>query len=281
MSAALHIAGEAEKPTAEVYTVTPAVAKRWLTRNVRNRALKPGKVNAYARDMVAGNWHMTGEAIKFDTEGALADGQNRLHAVIKANIPVDMLVVRGIAPEAQHVMDSGAKRSASDQLVMAGVKNPMALAATARFALSEPAAGFTSTGIPKSTVTNSEIADFIADHGDALQRAAEIAQHYYPAIDMPPSVLAIAWMHFSNIDVEAAGLFFSGIADMRTDGPGDPRLTLARRLGTIRKNRERLSQVGYLSLIYRAWNAWRKGQSISNLPTHIGKELVKVPERLR
>lgn len=279
---ALKIADDATaQPTAEIYTVTPAIAKRWLSRNVRNRKIKPGSINAYARDMIAGKWRLTGEAIKFDTNGALADGQNRLHAVIKANASVPMLVVRGIDPDAQLVMDSGVKRSVMDQLVMNGTKNPAVLAAAARFALSEPAAGFITDGIPKTTVTNSEIAEFIEDQGEALLQAAEIAQHYYPAIDMPPSVLAVAWMNFANIDIVAAGEFFSSIADMKTGGAGDARLAFARRLGTIRKNRERVPQVAYLSLIFRAWNAWRSNQTIKNLPTHIGKELVRVPARLK
>lgn len=274
---ALKIAEEAAAPTAEIYTITPAVAKRWLTRNVRNRKVKPASVAAYARDMAAGRWKLTGEAIKFDTNGALSDGQNRLHAIVKANVSVTMLVVRGIEPDAQAVMDSGVKRSISDTFTMQGETHPTIMAAAARLALGEPAAGFGNVTTSKANVTNSEIAEFVDEFRSELIAGAKVAAHYYPSFDAPPSVLCIAWMRLSVRDIAAATEFFTSIADCRTDGPGDPRLALIRRLSTIRKNRERLSQVGYLSLIFRAWNAWRSDQLMANLPTHIGRELVRVP----
>jgi len=32
------------------------------------------------------NWRMTGEAVKFDKDGVLLDGQNRAHAVIRVDV---------------------------------------------------------------------------------------------------------------------------------------------------------------------------------------------------
>src|SRR5690606_39031073 len=142
-----------------------------------------------------GAWQITGEAIKFDTNGALADGQHRLSAVVESGASVDMLVVRGVAPEAQTVMDSGAKRTASDALTLVGQKHPAVLAAAARFALREPGAGYVAADDAVRNPTNTEIADFIAQNPE-LHQAAEIAQHYYPSFDAPPSVLAVCWMRF-------------------------------------------------------------------------------------
>lgn len=275
---ALHLAEASAEPTVEIRTVTPAVAKRWLSRNVRNRKIRPSVVDGYARDMAAGSWKLTGEGIKFDTNGALSDGQHRLAAIVKANTSVPLLVVRGVEPDAQDVMDSGVKRSASDALVLKGKSNPTILAAVARLALREPAAGYTAERI--SAPTHSEIADFIADMGHAIERAAEIASHYYPAFDAPPSVLGVCWMRFSAIDHEAAAQFFASIADMQTNGTGDPRSALIRRLQNARRNNERLSQVVYLSLIFRAWNAWRTGRTVAKFQSESRGEQVKVPTRL-
>lgn len=264
MSKNLHVVPVASEPTAEVYKVTPAVAKRWLSRNVRNRPIRKGEVAKYARDMKAGAWQVTGEAIKFDTNGALADGQHRLTAVIESGATVNMLVVRGVSPEAQAVMDSGNKRTAADALHFGGVKNPTIVAAAARLALSEPGAGFAEKRT--HSPTNTEIAAFVDEH-PRLKFAADMARHYYPAFDAPPSVLALAWMRFEGAAGPfAAGEFFDAVAESSTDGAGDPRAALIKRLNAARRQRERLESSAYLSMIYRTWNAWRDGRKLARLP---------------
>lgn len=274
---ALKIATEADAPSAEIYKVTPTVARRWLSRNVRNRAVSQTAVDAYARDMASGAWHITGEAIKFDTNGALADGQHRLAAVIKADATVHMLVVRGLDPDAQAVMDSGKKRSASNALQIGGIKNAATVAAAARLALREPGAGLTVERI--SAPTNSEIAEFIDGHLE-IHRAAEMAVRYYPAFDAPPSVLTLSWMRFAAIDMKDCAEFFIAVSDMQTKGSGDPRLALIRRLANARRNRERMEPAMYLSLIFRTWNAVRTGRSLNKLQTESHGGVVAIPRHL-
>ena len=50
-------------PTIEagVQTVTPKMAIRWLEANQGNRNIRERVVTAYARDMLAGRWRLTGE----------------------------------------------------------------------------------------------------------------------------------------------------------------------------------------------------------------------------
>ena len=275
----LTVADIVTEPTAEIYTVTPAVAKRWLARNVRNRPVGQLDVAKYARDMAAGNWKLTGEAIKFDTNGALADGQHRLMAVIKSGASIPMLIVRGVEPEAQNVMDSGRKRSVGDQLTLAGTKNATMIAAAARLALKEPAAGFVTEQTSAHVPTNSEIVAFI-EANPRIHRAAEIVGHYYPAFDVQPSALILAWMRLSEIDLEAAGVFFHSIANSATNGQGDPRLALIRRLANARRNKERLNSRDYLSLVFRTWDAWRRGRSVNKFQTESRGSYVQPPKRL-
>lgn len=96
----------------EVVEVTPRTAAEWLTLNRRNRRARTLLVSKYAADMAAGQWRMAGEPIKFDTSGNLLDGQHRLSAVMLSGATVTMLVVRGLPPESQAVMDSGSARTA-------------------------------------------------------------------------------------------------------------------------------------------------------------------------
>jgi hypothetical protein len=99
-----------------VKSVSPALAKEWLVRNVvNNRKLRPAWVTYLAEQMRAGNWHPTGDAVCFRVgDNALLNGQHRLHAVIRADISIKMLVVEDVTETAFLHMDRGAGRTISD-----------------------------------------------------------------------------------------------------------------------------------------------------------------------
>lgn len=69
-------------PVFTIETVTPMKAARWLKRNIANRRVSPKVVRNYAGDMSRGEWLLNGEAIKFDRDGNLLDGQHRLGAIV-------------------------------------------------------------------------------------------------------------------------------------------------------------------------------------------------------
>lgn len=96
--------------------VTPDQATKWLEGNTHNRALRQNVVERYARDIKAGKWRLTHEAIAFGPDGCLIDGQHRLWAIIEANTPARLLVVRGVSLEALRVINSGLVRSTGDHL---------------------------------------------------------------------------------------------------------------------------------------------------------------------
>jgi hypothetical protein len=58
--------------------VSPTLARQWLEHNTCNRPLKPERIEAYARDMAAGEWRITGEMFKFATDGRMLDGHEPL-----------------------------------------------------------------------------------------------------------------------------------------------------------------------------------------------------------
>ena len=248
------------QPVATVATVTPTDAKRWLDANTHNRSLRPMVVAAYARDMAAGRWQFNGEAIKFATDGTLLDGQHRLHAVVKSGATITVLIVNGLPAETQDVMDSGAKRQASDALRLAGVKNSTTTAAIARLALNIDISGGKKITNGRA-FTHPEILDFLDSHPGVID-AAVAAAHYRTKIDMQASVLGYAWWRLGNVSAKATGEFFETIANSQTSGKGDPRAALISRLNSARRNNERIAQQAQVSLLFRAWNAWRKGQQV-------------------
>ena len=66
--------------------------------------------------MINGDWQLTHQGIAFDTTGRLIDGQHRLHAIIEAGVPVQILVTRGCSASSFSILDRGANRRPSDIL---------------------------------------------------------------------------------------------------------------------------------------------------------------------
>jgi len=93
--------------------ITPDMAQEYLKFNTENyRSLSKDRVISYASDMKNGRWQFNGESIKFSENGQLIDGQHRLQAIIRAGVPVDMLVIRGVKDDVD-IYDIGAQRSQS------------------------------------------------------------------------------------------------------------------------------------------------------------------------
>lgn len=99
---------------ASLYLVTPEIALKWLESNTRNRKLYQNVVERYAADMKAGRWLITGDAIQFDTGGAIINGQHRLWAVVESGTPAHLMVAFGLPPESVAVLDDHLKRNLAD-----------------------------------------------------------------------------------------------------------------------------------------------------------------------
>lgn len=258
-----------------IETVKPETAREWLTLNVNNRHFRPRIVSAYARDMAAGNWRMSGEAIKFSTSGNLLDGQHRLHAVIEADVAVPMLVVRGVDEAAQAVMDTGAARSPGDALKLLGeATHYSAVAAAARLAILYNLGVISGNGVK---VTNTEIIDFVMGNPD-LRTAVDLATSWRNQIDIPLSVMSMATWRLLSVDPDNCILFFSQLAEKTNLTSRDPILALINRLAEIRRSGRRVERGDYLSLLFRAWNYWRTGRLVSSLPVRVNGGAVDVPD---
>ena len=144
---------------AQPILVTPEMAAAYLAANKRNRPLRKARVERYARDMSEGRWQMNGETIIISDEGNLLNGQHRLEAVVKAAVPVWMMVTSGVPESAFSTMDAGLTRTAGDVLGMKGILNFNQVAAVARICLNYK------DGVSLSTPrTNLEIEEAIELH---------------------------------------------------------------------------------------------------------------------
>lgn len=90
--------------------ITPEMALAYLEKNINNRPRIYAHIKKMARDMKNGVYKITHEAIAFDILGVLADGQNRLEAIVEAGVAVLMPVVRGLPQDAKLSMGTGKTR---------------------------------------------------------------------------------------------------------------------------------------------------------------------------
>lgn len=261
-----------------VTSVGPELAERWLERNSSNRPIRQRDVDKYARDMAAGNWQMTGEAIKFDVSGTLLDGQHRLWAIVDSGQTIRMTIVTGLAPESQSVMDSGTKRTAGDALHLSGFKNPNNVAACARLGFAYDnghltRARSTISGNDIATPTHAEIRAWVDFNPEVS--ACVGATSRWPGRSR--SAAATALLILRRIDPLEASLFIDRIIDLDFDGTGDPAKALYERLLNSKTMREHLSSVTEMHMIFRAWNAYRDGEQMRKMMVRSSQTVFEVP----
>jgi len=122
--------------SARVYTISPALAEHILkNRNGANRKPNAAKIDEYIHAMETKRWPVTGSTIVFSKSGFLLDGQHRLLACIRSQVPLTTFVVFNISDAAFAMIDIGRKRSNVDAFTIARVPNPSTAAAAARWVM--------------------------------------------------------------------------------------------------------------------------------------------------
>ena len=239
------------------------IAKRWLTRNVRNRKIRTTTVQRYRSDMEGGRWTFAADPIRFDSDGNLIDGQHRLAALAETEgITLPMLVVRGLPEAAQSVMDQGGRRTPGDQLSLKGVKDANAVAAAVKqYLIWSEGLLFRDNKVVQATITTPRIEQWVDENPDPLanfQRIISLTKQN----DAPPSIAGAAALRFMQVDAAATVQFFTLLA--RGAGTeGHPIVTLDKRLQRNRREGLKMAGRDYLSLFILAWNAWRDERQMS------------------
>jgi len=272
-SSATSIAVGPNGETAQYVYVTPEMALEFLAANIdRNRNVKKSRISGYVRDIQSDNWVLTGEALKFDVRGRLIDGQNRCHAIVSAGRGAWVLVVRGISEEALVVLDSGSARNTGDMLIITGLAeraDAKDVGAIARLHVAWKAGDVKHAASHiggSAQLTKTEMAEAVMSIPD-IEFAARHARLMYRYLRLPVSALGVAFLEFSALDVDDTVEFFNRIRDGIQNGPGDPFLTLSRRVSNdLHGGASRRILPGQaLFYLFRTWNAFRSGETLIKL----------------
>lgn len=184
--------------------ITPERARHYLKRNRTNRAVKEDNLIKITNDLINGNFKLSHQALAFDWNGNLIDGQHRLMAVVESNISANMYVAYNCDPENFKIIDCGTSRTTSDVLKRAGANSYAAVGAAIRLILwaSVRYATNRTEGAVKLrkhyTITNSETVEFFEEHKNLIQILTAKTGHLR---HLNPSLLpsaTIAFMFIAN-----------------------------------------------------------------------------------
>lgn len=261
--------------SAEIVNVTPAQAREWLESNQVNRNLRQGAMLAYRRDMEEGRWVLTAEPIHFSRTGRLLNGQHRLTALAGSTgvKSVELMVVTGLPDQAQILMDQGASRKASDALIIAEghVKNSTLAGSISRWYRLVPQMGPDLNPVAlRGQTSTAELVETFRNNPDIAQ-AAERAAYFRKHVPGSATAIGYTWLHLNRVDSEATAEYFAGMIDMEWSWPSDPRKAAYRRLQIMQRDPDmkasRDTGVMVASVLTRAWNAWRKEESMDTIMT--------------
>ncbi|MBU0958563.1 MAG: hypothetical protein KKB31_01330 [Nanoarchaeota archaeon] len=207
--------------------VTPTLAERWLNnKNIHNRLIRERLVEQYALDMKRGNWGKTHQAIAFDENGDLIDGQHRLAAIMRSGKTINFLIVQdlpttqtistnGISSQiaTQLLVDQGAKRTAGDQLSLVFNLENSALKASIVANIAALAKGHK---ITLSVPIIKQVYDIYASEIEAICKHKKNTRWLGNSPVL--AIFAIAARCYRNETLEFENHYFSG-EDLKKDSP--------------------------------------------------------------
>ena len=120
---------------AQVMNVTPEMATQWLRSNTANRKPSQAAVKRWAEIMKAHSWKLCSDAIAFDVNGVLINGQHRLMAVIESGMTQPFLVAYNFPAESKEACDIGKKRQLHEILTIGGYDISQLHASVCKFLL--------------------------------------------------------------------------------------------------------------------------------------------------
>lgn len=228
--------------TSRVVSITPKAAQTILGvgtegpgLNSHNRGRKPSKIREYATDMSSGQWHLTGDTVKFTKSGLLGDGQNRLYACIRSRKSFRTHVVFGIDDAVFPWLDKGRQRSIGDDFFVDGMDNPQLLAHVMRwlelFRLDQVK--------ERTTFSRAEIREAYFNQGydhELLSVAMERGLDVQKATNTPRSLASALYYLFAKKDRALADEFFDAWSSGTHPGRTAPIVKANRTFAKIMKD---------------------------------------------
>jgi hypothetical protein len=237
--------------------LTPSLARALLARNPENRRVSEMNVSKFARDIVNGAWKFNGEPIIVAADGSLNDGQHRCLAVIEADVPIMVVIVIGTDRDTRFTIDQGKNRMAADYLSMNGHTDANALAAAGGYVWQHEQHGrLSAQGLYRAT--KGEVLATIDKYPSIAASLTAISKKGCDNVGGRSLLAFCHWTFAQSAGLVAADAFVDALITGSNLSARDPVLYARNRLMA---ERGRLKASEKAELIFRAWNASRRGET--------------------
>jgi len=265
----------------EYVEVTPDIAFGWLNGStVDNRFITQSTVHKYARKIMAERWMVTGEALKFDPEGNLLDGQHRLWGFIETGLESAVfLCMYNVPKDSQPFMDQPKPRTPANTMEMKGLTNGRLLAATVRQINEHEHGLMPGSNQWRVQLDNEESYQYTQTHPDVIKSVDAVADTRGLRDLGKPATIAFTHCVTHRLNPTIAEDFWRRVAEADYDGLGDPVQRLRERLIIAKRQPHSLiSPTMAAAFIFKAWNAAVRGRTIGNLNwVQRGEKMEKFP----
>jgi hypothetical protein len=248
--------------------ITPSMAKSILENNFKNRKVHQNRVDQYANDMLNGKWKSnTGEVLKITKSKRFVDGQHRLHAVIKANIPVEFYIITNVDDDVFDVLDSGRPRNTSDIFYISEVKNGNGISSMINQYLVLKKGFISAQSASRQKNTSQDILSFYNENPEYYQLVYSYVSSWYHSFGkvITCSTIGGYYLFLKDIDEDDAKKFMN---ELCTGADISNNCILLLRHKLINDRTSKLTKMPVKlkhAFIIKTWNYFRTNQKVNIL----------------
>lgn len=272
--------------------MTPADAARLLENNTVNRKLSRPRAAALAAMIERGEWQLDGNPVKIADDGTVIDGQHRLRAIADSQTEgVPLILITGLPAETRLVTDTGRSRTFADYLEIKGVPNSLSVAAVVRgfWNHSNGLFDWHDSILKRPIPSHLQLWELYEKRRPDFEEAVSRSNMVIRSVRVSRATMATGWVVLGDVECSQCGSvdddldeFYEQLA-LRSKGPqSDGALVFVRLMNRRGAGREiETGRMSYtpaeqLALLFKAWNAYREGRTVSTLMWRRGG---KTPER--
>lgn len=258
-----------EGMVARIELVTPDKANGWLERNLTNRRMQKNRVLRLAKAMRNGEWNLNGQSIAFDYNGNMVDGQHRLQAVVKSQMPIWSVVVYGVPPEGQETTDTGKVRTLTDMLYRRGYPRPDRLSSIAKWLWRYENGFMIRPPSPDQAMTIQQGLEVVETH-PGLHQSLLVGEQVGRALGLGQGVFGMLHYVLTDVNSQEVDFFFERLKDGQGLIEGDPLYHLRQLISNLMRanskaTREKISGEYLAAVTIKTWNAYIRGDKVNSL----------------
>lgn len=261
--------------------ITPSIAKQFLEGNVSNRMVNHHVVNQYSADMTKGQWKIdTGEVIKISKSNIILDGQHRLLAIVKSNVPIYFHVAFDVEDSVFDVLDTGKIRNTTDIFKINGIqKNTLLPSIIMQYNHILANKYYIMQGYDKNTSQN--LLKQYHEAPEFWQNVGRISNNYYLSFAkiLMPSMIGGFYAFFVKSNIDLADSFFSQLCT-GSNITNNTILLLRNKLIQDKVSVKKMQKLTKIIFIIKTWNAFALNKELKNLRFDADIEQIPTPINL-